>query len=42
MKKQKGTISKAQKDVVLVFNEIIYLGKFCDMKKLHITLLTRS
>lgn len=42
MKKQKGTIDKAPKDAVLVFNAEIDLGKFCDKKKLHIVLLTHS
>lgn len=42
MEKQKGAINKAPKDAVLVFNAEIYLGKFCDMKKLHTILLTCS
>lgn len=37
MEEQKGTINKVQKDIILVFNEVLCLDKFCDIKKLHIT-----
>lgn len=41
MENQKSTINKALKDVVVVFNAEINLGKFCDKKKLPVILLTR-
>lgn len=37
MEKQKGTINKVQKDVILVFNDLVCLDKSCGTEKLHIT-----
>lgn len=37
MEKQKSTINKVQKDIILVFSEVVRCDKSYDLKKLHIT-----